>query len=160
MDWTAASEPSCSACWSASEETLEHREMEATTTRERAGASAAVVDDRPRTAPVKEAGREPVPEKNGAAATPEPPEAPPGRRPNRWLILAILAPALILAAIYGARWLAFNRTHASTDDATVDGDMYTVNPKITGRILRVLVDENTPVKAGQLLVELDPKDIQ
>src|SRR5437588_337831 len=124
MDWTAASGRSCSACWSASEGTLEHKEMDATT-RERAGASAAVVDDRPRAAPVKEAAREPVPEKNGAAAPPEPPEPPPGRRPNRWLILAILAPALILAAIYGARWLAFNRTHASTDDATVDGDMYT-----------------------------------
>ena len=75
--------------------------MEATTTRERAGASAAVVDDRPRTAPVKEAGREPVPEKNGAAATPEPPEAPPGRRPNRWLILAILAVDLIPNGMWG-----------------------------------------------------------
>src|SRR5947209_3423822 len=102
-----ASDPSSSVCWSASEGTLEHKEMER---------PSAVIEERPPVAPVKEAGREDRPlERNGGAAAPEPPPARPARRPTRWVILAIATPLLIFAAIYGMRWLQFTRTHVSTD---------------------------------------------
>src|SRR5207248_320962 len=87
-------------------------------------------------------------------------EAPRPQRSRRTLALAVLIPLLVVAAILGARWLAFSRAHASTDDAAVDGDVYAVSPRIGGRVLRVLVGENQPVEAGQLLIELDPRDLQ
>ncbi|HXP01282.1 MAG TPA: efflux RND transporter periplasmic adaptor subunit, partial [Luteibacter sp.] len=46
----------------------------------------------------------------------------------------------------------------STDDAQVDGHITPVASKIYGRVAEVLVLDNQPVKAGQVLVKLDPTD--
>ncbi|MDZ7585363.1 MAG: biotin/lipoyl-binding protein, partial [Thiobacillus sp.] len=37
---------------------------------------------------------------------------------------------------------------------------YSVGPIQAGRLLRVLVDQGEPVKAGQLLAEIDPVDLR
>ncbi len=42
----------------------------------------------------------------------------------------------------------------------VDGNEVIVSPQITGRIIRLLVDEGTEVKQGQLIAELDPAELQ
>lgn len=46
----------------------------------------------------------------------------------------------------------------TTDDARVEADFSTVAPKINGRIDRVLVDEGTRVKAGQLIATIEDAD--
>jgi HlyD family secretion protein len=43
---------------------------------------------------------------------------------------------------------------------TVDGNEVIVSPQITGRIVNLTVDEGSPVKKGDLLAELDPKELQ
>lgn len=48
----------------------------------------------------------------------------------------------------------------STDDAQVDGHITPVAAKIYGRIGKVLVEDNQPVKAGQVLAQIDPADYQ
>jgi membrane fusion protein (multidrug efflux system) len=48
----------------------------------------------------------------------------------------------------------------STDDAQVDGHIAPVSAKISGNVIEVLVDDNQPVKAGQVLVRIDPRDYQ
>jgi membrane fusion protein (multidrug efflux system) len=48
----------------------------------------------------------------------------------------------------------------SSDDAQVDGHITAVAPKVGGSVLEVLVIENQQVKAGQVLVRLDPRDYQ
>ena len=48
----------------------------------------------------------------------------------------------------------------STDDAQVDGHITPVSSKIYGRVAEVLVLDNQPVKAGQVLVKIDPRDYQ
>src|SRR5207302_1883753 len=75
-------------------------------------------------------------------------------------IAAILIPLVVIAAFMLARWLSYNRTHAGTDDAAIDGDLYPVSAKVGGRVSNVLVRENYYVHRGQLLVELDPRDLQ
>ena len=45
-----------------------------------------------------------------------------------------------------------------TDDAYVSVHYASVSPRISGQVTQVLVDDNQIVKAGQLLVQLDPRD--
>lgn len=86
--------------------------------------------------------------------------AAPGRTPRRALIFAAAAIVLLAGAVWGSRWLAYNRVHVSTDDAAVDGDLYTVGAKVGGKVDQVLVGNNEPVHRGQLLATIDARDIQ
>jgi len=43
-------------------------------------------------------------------------------------------------------------------DAVVDGHIVHVVPQVAGRVLQVLVTDNQPVQAGDLLVQIDPED--
>lgn len=43
---------------------------------------------------------------------------------------------------------------------TVDANQVIVSPQVQGRLLKLLVDEGTPVKAGDLIAELDPSELQ
>src|SRR6202451_2936724 len=42
----------------------------------------------------------------------------------------------------------------------VDGDEVIVSPQITGRIVNLSVDEGSEVKKGDLIAELDPKELE
>src|ERR1700685_1935591 len=42
----------------------------------------------------------------------------------------------------------------------VDGDEVIVSPQITGRIINLTVDEGSEVKKGDLIAELDPKELE
>jgi len=68
--------------------------------------------------------------------------------------------ALVLGAIalgcFAYWWL--NRGFATTDDAEIDGSIYTISPQIAGRVVRVAVDDNQHVGAGQVLAALDDRD--
>ncbi len=67
------------------------------------------------------------------------------------------AALLLLTAV-----LLFLHYHVreSTDDAQVDGHIAPVASKIYGNVAEVLVDDNQSVKAGQVLVRIDPRDDQ
>src|SRR5216110_1622271 len=66
--------------------------------------------------------------------------------------------AVVLAAIAGL--FAYYRSRETTDDAQVDGHITPMASKVYGRVAQVLVDDNQPVKAGQVLVKIDPRDYQ
>ena len=59
----------------------------------------------------------------------------------------------ILAAIHSTYF-------QSTDDAFVEGRLITVAPRVSGPVIKLLVDDNDDVKAGALLVEIDPTDYE
>jgi membrane fusion protein (multidrug efflux system) len=62
---------------------------------------------------------------------------------------------LVLAAA-GIWW---HSTYSEdTDDAQVNGHLIQVSSRIAGQVLRVYVDENQVVKAGDTIAELDPAD--
>ncbi len=48
----------------------------------------------------------------------------------------------------------------STDDAQVDGQVYAISSRITGHVVDVKVEDEQEVKAGDVLVVLDPKDYE
>jgi membrane fusion protein (multidrug efflux system) len=74
-----------------------------------------------------------------------------------WAIgLAILAVLITGAVLY---WL-YARQFVSTDDAFVDGYISRVSAQVSARVNELRVVDNQEVKAGQVLMELDPRDYQ
>jgi membrane fusion protein, multidrug efflux system len=92
-------------------------------------------------------------------------KAPSSLRPSRH---AIKRAALALAfafgvagvADFGHYYLKTGRYLESTDDAYVKADSTIIAPKISGYIAEVLVSDNQPVMAGQLLARIDGRDFQ
>jgi membrane fusion protein (multidrug efflux system) len=74
----------------------------------------------------------------------------------RWLAYSGAAVLLLTAAML----LLYFHGRESTDDAQVDGHIAPVSAKISGNVVEVLVDDNQPVKAGQVLARIDPRDYQ
>ncbi|MBP0598175.1 HlyD family secretion protein [Herbaspirillum sp. LeCh32-8] len=95
----------------------------------------------------------------GASAQPAG-AAPAARKKSALLKYAILAIAALAAVAWLAHWLAVGRYIESTDDAYVGGDITVIAPKVAGNIDQVLVKDNQPVRAGELLVKLDERDYQ
>ncbi len=79
-----------------------------------------------------------------------------GRR--RTLLFAAIVGCVILVGAVSF-WL-YSRRYESTDDAQVDGHLNGITARIDGDVKAVYVEENQSVKAGELLVELDPRDYQ
>jgi membrane fusion protein (multidrug efflux system) len=71
----------------------------------------------------------------------------------------LLFAGLLVAASAAAYWL-HARHFEETDDAQVDGTISNVSPRTTGTVSAVYVIENQSVKAGDVLAELDPADLQ
>jgi membrane fusion protein (multidrug efflux system) len=71
-----------------------------------------------------------------------------------------LALSLTAAADFAYGYLTTGRYLESTDDAYVKADSTIVSPKVSGYIAEVLVGDNQPVKAGQLLARIDDRDFK
>lgn len=87
----------------------------------------------------------------------ERPAAPGGRRR---IVFAVLGLALLVLIAGGVRKLIWARSHEATDNAQVDGHILPVLPKVGGFVTAVRVEENQPVRAGDTLVVIDPRDYQ
>ena len=83
------------------------------------------------------------------------------RRPEykkkRVIVPAVTAGILIIIGIILAVHSTFFQ---STDDAFVEGRLVSIAPRVQGPVIKLLVDDNDEVKAGQLLVEIDPADYE
>jgi membrane fusion protein, multidrug efflux system len=64
------------------------------------------------------------------------------------------------AAAFGNYYLTTGRYLETTDDAYVKADSTIIAPKVSGYIAEVLVSDNEPVKAGQLLARIDDRDFK
>lgn len=79
---------------------------------------------------------------------------------SRRLRPAMRAVARGAASAY-AGWHALETRHpVSTDDAYVEGPVVVVSARVAGPVARVLVRDNEEERAGQVVVELDPRDYQ
>lgn len=89
------------------------------------------------------------------------PEAPPEEAPEKNPRRKFIAIAVIVLLVIGAGLFYWHSTFTeTTDDAQVDGDLYQVSSRVSGQVIKVYVDDNQQVNAGQVLAEIDPKDYQ
>ena len=85
---------------------------------------------------------------------PEPPS--PRRSPVKFILLGML-----IIALAGGVWAYYHfRDRVSSDDAQVDAHIVAVAPKISGNVIEVLVRDNQPVKAGDVLVRIEAPDFE
>jgi membrane fusion protein (multidrug efflux system) len=66
---------------------------------------------------------------------------------------------LIIAAA-GTSFFVVGGGRQSTNDAYVEGHVIQISPKVSGQVISRHVDDNDAVKAGDLLLEIDPVDYQ
>ena len=81
----------------------------------------------------------------------------PEYKKKRVIVPAVTAGILIIIGIILAVHSTFFQ---STDDAFVEGRLVSIAPRVQGPVIKLLVDDNDEVKAGQLLVEIDPADYE
>jgi len=95
----------------------------------------------------------------------EPQQASPGdgrqRKMPRRRLLAIAAGALVVTGLtIGIPYYLHAISHESTDDAFIEGHIISISPRVAGHVAKVYITDNQSVAAGELLVELDPRDFQ
>jgi len=73
---------------------------------------------------------------------------------RKYIIIAVV----VLLVIIGALFYWHSTYSETTDDAQVDGNLYQVSSRVTGQVVKVYVDDNQKVDAGQVIAEIDPKD--
>ncbi|ACI54128.1 secretion protein HlyD family protein [Rhizobium leguminosarum bv. trifolii WSM2304] len=99
-----------------------------------------------------------------AAVVEAPAAAVPKKTGRKIVKRAVIAAALLagvgLSGDFGYRYWTVGRFIESTDDAYVKADYTTVAPKVAGYIRQVLVNDNDPVKSGQVLARIDDRDFQ
>ncbi len=98
-----------------------------------------------------------------APAAPAPAAAPaakPAFSIRKVALPAIIIVALAFGANKGYQYFVDGRFIVSTDDAYVGEKNTILSPKIPAHVVQVLVENNTRVKQGDLLVKLDDGDYQ
>lgn len=107
----------------------------------------------------------PKPVENGQKASPEPQKSESGEEKNNkngalqnptYRIIGIIV--LVVFTIIGIYYYIYSLSHESTDDAFIDGHVVQISPQVSGHILKVYIQDNQPVKEGDLLAEIDPRD--
>lgn len=72
---------------------------------------------------------------------------------HKWAVVAVVVVLLATTTLVYYLW---TRGEVSTDDAYVDGRIFTITPRVSGYITHVYVRNNDKVTKGQPLVALDP----
>ncbi|MGH9504870.1 MAG: HlyD family secretion protein [Terriglobales bacterium] len=101
------------------------------------------------------------------AETREHPPLPASERDLRWkqasrnprfrLALIVGGIVLLVAGFFLWRYLG---SYESTDDAQIDGHLNAISTRVSGHVIKLLVNDNQYVEAGTPLIEIDPKDYQ
>src|SRR3954452_1584771 len=87
------------------------------------------------------------------------PAAAPQGNPARKKALTGVAAAVVVAGVaYAAYWALVLNHYESTDNAYVQGNVVQLTPQVGGTVVAINADDTDFVKAGQLLVKLDPAD--
>ena len=79
-------------------------------------------------------------------------------RQQKFLLAGIAGLVLLIAVIL--YYHEFIAPYESTDDAFIDGYVTLVSPRVPGQVMQLMVTDNQEVKAGDVLVEIDPRDYE
>jgi membrane fusion protein (multidrug efflux system) len=83
---------------------------------------------------------------------------PKGRAGSRAIKLFLLLVVLAAVGVGGKKLWDYLDSYESTDDAQVEGHLNGISSRISGTVTSVHFENNQAVAAGQVLVELDPRD--
>jgi membrane fusion protein (multidrug efflux system) len=97
---------------------------------------------------------------NAPVTTPAAPEttAPAGNPKRRAALTAIAAAVIVIGGGYGIYYWMTGRHSESTDNAYVQANVVQITAQAGGTVTAIQADDTDYVKAGQLLIRLDPAD--
>jgi len=81
--------------------------------------------------------------------------APYGKKKIAFIVFSLIGIIAIVSVYF---YVQYKSAHISTDDAFIDGDIYTIASKVPGTIKLLYVKDNQPVKKGELVLEIDAAD--
>ena len=84
----------------------------------------------------------------------------PARSGGRWKAIVIVLVLVAILAMGGVWFWNYSQTYESTDDAQIDAHLNNISSLIEGPIVKVNVDVNQRVKAGDVLAEIEPSYYQ
>ena len=84
------------------------------------------------------------------------PEPAQKKKRRSFIIIGIVALLVVIALLF---WW-HSTFYEDTDDASIAGHLIQISSRIQGHVLKVNFTENQSVKAGDVLVEIDPRDYQ
>jgi membrane fusion protein (multidrug efflux system) len=79
------------------------------------------------------------------------------RNPRFRLALIVGGIVVLVAGFFLWRYLG---SYESTDDAQIDGHLNAISARVSGHVVKLLVNDNQYVEAGTPLVEIDPRDYE
>lgn len=82
---------------------------------------------------------------------------PPRNGVSRRFITVLFAVLVGVGAVIGGGYYINSLPYEKTDDAFIEGDVIAISPQVSGQVLKVLVETNQKVDAGDLLVIIDPE---
>jgi membrane fusion protein (multidrug efflux system) len=94
------------------------------------------------------------------AAPPKEEQKPSLIRRHPFITLIIVIAVIAIAVIGYFVWLIYFHPYETTDDAFVDARSFPVAAKISGYVASVAVTDNQHVKAGDVILKIDPRDYQ
>ncbi len=94
--------------------------------------------------------------------TSETPVKAPETQPQSQSRMRLVIFGVLLAAglVWGGLTLIRSLSYEETDDAQIAGNIYPVIPRVPGKVVEVLTDDNKIVNKGDVLIKLDPSDYQ
>jgi membrane fusion protein, multidrug efflux system len=84
-----------------------------------------------------------------------------GEKPKQKSGKHFIAIGVITVLIVGGLLFWWHSTfYEDTDDAQINGHLIQISARIAGQVIKIYVDENQQVKAGDPICDLDPKDFE
>ena len=84
----------------------------------------------------------------------------PPRRKSRISKILIFVAIVAVLAVGGVYLWRYLNTYESTDDAQIDGHINAISGRISGNVIEILAEDEQIVKAGDVLVRIDPRDYE
>ncbi|MBI5676784.1 MAG: HlyD family secretion protein [Nitrospirae bacterium] len=86
--------------------------------------------------------------------------SPPANHKKKKIAAVVFALIAITGIIIGYLYVQYKKTHITTDDAFITGRVHTIASKVSGTVKTIYIKDNQTVKQGELLIEIDPADIE
>jgi membrane fusion protein, multidrug efflux system len=88
------------------------------------------------------------------------PATKPSNGKRRRILLLIAVIFIGIGALWAVYWVLVLSKREKTDDAYVNGNRVVISAQVSGTVIAVLADDTQLVKAGQILIKLEPVDAQ
>src|SRR6476659_2143491 len=79
---------------------------------------------------------------------------------KRFIVPSFIGLLAVVGSIYGINSWLYSRSHETTDNAQLEGNINPIIPKVAGYISELRVEENQPIKKGDTLFLIDDRDLR